>query len=346
VNINIFLLIMFVVSLAARAEPAAPDPSASPTPTPSPVAGQPTTQAASKFDPGLLGGNNPVLTDQEKAGVAITQAWRDKSYETMVGQPGANSSVQFRFGESLPSIVCAILQVTDIELQPGEVVSYINLGDSTRWSVESALSGSGSDQVEHLIVKPRDIGLSTSLVVTTDRRTYHMLLVSDAADFMHCVTFLYGDAGRAPAPEMASATPAPSPSTSDAPRRQSHADGKQALLVSRVPEDDADESYTVSGNADWKPVEVYSKNGKTFLEMPSSVRHKEAPVLFEEKKAGWFHHNKVLVNYRVHGRWYVVDRVLDRATLISGVGSGQEKVDIRHVDNAKVKITERGPDEK
>jgi type IV secretion system protein TrbG len=102
----------------------------------------------------------------------------------------------------------------------------------------------------------------------------------------------------------------------------------------------------VSGNADWKPVEVYSKNGKTFLEMPSSVRHKEAPVLFEEKKAGWFHHNKVLVNYRVHGRWYVVDRVLDRATLISGVGSGQEKVDIRHVDNAKVKITERGPDEK
>ena len=152
-NINIFLLIMIVVSLAARAEPAAPDPSASPTPTPSSVGGQPTTQA-SKFDPGLLGGNNPVLTDQEKAGVAITQAWRDKSYETMVGQPGANSSVQFRFGESLPSIVCAILQVTDIELQPGEVVTYINLGDSTRWSVESALSGSSSDQVEHLIVKP------------------------------------------------------------------------------------------------------------------------------------------------------------------------------------------------
>jgi hypothetical protein len=82
VNINIFLLIMFAVSLAARAEP---DPSPSPSPTPSPVAGQPTTQAASKFDPGLLGGNNPVLTDQEKAGVAITQAWRDKSYETMVG---------------------------------------------------------------------------------------------------------------------------------------------------------------------------------------------------------------------------------------------------------------------
>jgi len=84
-------------------------------------------------------------------------------------------------------------------------------------------------------------------------------------------------------------------------------------------------------------VEVYSKNGKTYLEMPSSVRHKEAPVLFEERKAGWFHHEKILVNYRVHGKWYVVDRVLDKATLVSGVGSGQEKVDIRHVDNATVK---------
>ena len=66
---------------------------------------------------------------------------------------------QFRYGESLPSIVCAILQVTDIELQPGEVITHINVGDSTRWSVESAVSGSGSEQVEHIIVKPRESGL-------------------------------------------------------------------------------------------------------------------------------------------------------------------------------------------
>jgi type IV secretion system protein VirB9 len=103
-------------------------------------------------------------------------------------------------------------------------------------------------------------------------------------------------------------------------------------FVAREQVDDADESYVVSGKAEWKPVEVYSKDGKTYIEMPDSVRHKEAPVLFEEKKAGWFHHNMVLVNYRVHGKWYVVDRVLDKATLVSGVGSGQEKVSIEHVD--------------
>jgi hypothetical protein len=126
-----FLLLALTLSAHADRPPAEP----SPTPQESP--------SGSKFDSGLLGGSNPVLTEEERAGVAITQAWRDKSYSTMVGQAGANSSVKFRFGESLPSIVCAILQVTDIELQPGEQVTHINLGDSTRWSVESALSGSG-----------------------------------------------------------------------------------------------------------------------------------------------------------------------------------------------------------
>jgi len=178
--------------------------------------------------------------------------------------------------------------------------------------------------------------------VTTDRRTYHLLLRSDETEFMHDVTFLYdGDSpSRATPPRIASATPAPSPApvSADPPVHSARGDGKQARLVSRVVADHADESYTVTGQADWKPVEVYNKDGKTYLEMPAEVKHKEAPVLFEEKRAGWFHHQKVLVNYRVHGRWYVVDRVLDNATLVSGVGASQEKVDIRHI--AKPKATE------
>jgi VirB8 protein len=64
----------------------------------------PSPSPASKFDSDLLGGSNPVLTDQEKAGVDITRAWRDKSLETMVGHAGDNASVEFGFGESLPSI--------------------------------------------------------------------------------------------------------------------------------------------------------------------------------------------------------------------------------------------------
>jgi type IV secretory pathway VirB9-like protein len=171
----------------------------------------------------------------------------------------------------------------------------------------------------------------------TDRRVYHLLLVSDQTDFMHCVSFVYRDSP--PPSTVAVTTVSPSPTPPVAPaaptRRRGAADGKQVRLISKEPADDADGSYAVRGKADWKPVQVYSKDGKTYLEMPSSMRHKEAPVLFEEKRSGWFHHEKILANYRVHGKWYVVDRVLDNASLVSGVGAGQQKVDIRHIDNAR-----------
>jgi P-type conjugative transfer protein TrbG len=301
-----------------------------------PPSGQPTS--SSKFDSSLLGGTNPTLTQQEQAGVAVTQAWKDKSYQTLMSKPGSNASVEFQFGESLPSIVCAVLQVTDIELQGGEVVTHVNLGDSTRWTVESAMSGSGSSQVSHLIVKPRDIGLSTSLIVTTDRRTYHLLLVSDEAEFMHDVTFVYGSP---PTPVVTAATPEPTPAKvakDPPPRRKKQSEGKQAV-ASREPADGADENYVIKGKPDWKPVSAYSKDGKTYIEMPPSVKHREAPVLFEEKRSGLFGHKKDLCNYRVHGKWYVVDRVLDSATLVNGVGAGQQRVTIQH---AKTKEANSG----
>jgi P-type conjugative transfer protein TrbG len=290
---------------------------------------------ASKFDQDLLGGTNPTLTPQEKDGVAVTQAWKDKSL--VVSQPGVSSSVQFKFGENYPTVVCAILNVTDVELQAGEIVTHVNLGDSARWTVESAISGSGANQVQHLVIKPRDIGLSTSLVVMTDRRTYHILLVSDNKDFCHDVQFVYpAEAASLVASRTPSATPVKVAKADPLPRKK-QATGKQ--VVSREPVDDADENYVIQGKPSWRPISAYSKDGHTYLQMPKSALHGESPVLFEEKKSGMFHHSKDLVNYRVHGRWYVCDRVLDSATLVSGVGSSQQRVTIRH---SKVKEVASG----
>jgi type IV secretion system protein TrbG len=331
-----------------EADTPAATPAATPalSPSPTPAAGQasPTpspsveSSPASTFNSQLLGGKEPELDAEERAGIEITAAWRQRSYESMVSQAGTSGSVMFRYGQSYPSIVCAILQVTDIELEPGEIVTQVNVGDTTRWSVESAVSGSGGDQTQHLIVKPRDIGLTTSLVVTTDHRTYHLMLVSDEKEFMHSVRFVYDHEKREQPASTPTAAPAPTPqqvATDPPPRRHHKPDGKRVAFVEA---DDTDNGYVVSGQADWKPVSVYSKGGKTYIEMPDSVRHKEAPVLFEETRKGWFHHEKILVNYRVKGRWYVVDKVIDKGTLVSGVGSNQTRVDIRHVETKKTTV--------
>lgn len=320
------------------AEPSPAVTSAAPVASPTATSGvEPASASASPstFSSQLLGGKEPELDAQERAGVEITNAWRQRSYESMISQPGTSGSVLFRYDQSYPSIVCAILQVTDIELEPGEVVTQVNVGDTTRWSVESAVSGSGSEQTQHLIVKPRDIGLTTSLVVTTDHRTYHLMLVSDEKGFMHWVRFVYDHEKTAqpastPMPAVAAPAPMPQRVAADPPRRRP--DGKRVALMEA---DDTDDGYVVSGKADWRPVAVYSKGGKTYIEMPASVRHKEAPVLFEETRKGLFHHEKILVNYRVKGRWYVVDKVIDKGTLVSGVGGGQTKVDICHVETKK-----------
>jgi len=316
---------------AAGQAAATPSPSVEASPGVANAAPTAAPTPASSFNSQLLGGKEPELDAQERAGVEITAAWRQRSYESMVSQAGTSGSVMFRYGQSYPSIVCAILEVTDIELEPGEVVTEVNVGDTTRWS--------------HLIVKPRDIGLTTSLVVTTDHRTYHLMLVSDEKEFMHSVRFVYDHEKREQPASTSTAALAPTPqqvATDPPPQRHQKPDGKRVAFVEA---DDTDNGYVVSGQADWKPVTVYSKGGKTYIEMPDSVRHKEAPVLFEETRKGWFHHEKILVNYRVKGRWYVVDKVIDNGVLVSGVGSNQTRVDIRHVETKKPVTTVKGGEE-
>jgi P-type conjugative transfer protein TrbG len=108
-----------------------------------------------------------------------------------LGHDGADGKVIFLFGETQPSVVCSPLQVCDIELQGGEIVRDVLVGDTVRWKVEPATSGATGGQAIHLIVKPSEAGLVTSMVVTTSRRTYHIQLKSHPSQYMARVGFEY-----------------------------------------------------------------------------------------------------------------------------------------------------------
>ncbi|MBV9391737.1 MAG: TrbG/VirB9 family P-type conjugative transfer protein [Verrucomicrobia bacterium] len=68
--------------------------------------------------------------------------------------------------QEIPSIVCAVLQVTDVSLEPGEAILSVYTGDNLRWSDESVVSGKGAHQQPNLSIQPFDRGLVTSVVVT------------------------------------------------------------------------------------------------------------------------------------------------------------------------------------
>jgi hypothetical protein len=82
-------------------------------------------------------------------------------------------------------------RVSDLILQPGEVITSIAAGDTARWTIGDTSSGSGEAKRVHVLVKPFSAGLSTNLVIATDRRTYHLQLSSTVGTAMAGISWSY-----------------------------------------------------------------------------------------------------------------------------------------------------------
>jgi type IV secretion system protein VirB9 len=208
-----------------------------------------------------------------------------------------------------------VLQVCDVALQPGENVNGMNVGDP-RYTVEPAVTGSGAGQVLHLILKPLDVGLDTTLVLTTDRRTYHFRLRSSRSALMPFVSFTYPEDAMAKWDAI---------KAHEVKVRKDNTIPQTGEYLGNL-----DFNYTVSGSTRWKPTRVYNDGRKTIIEMPSTMQQSEAPALLVVRKDGGLFTDAEtqMVNYRVQGDRYIVDTIFDKAILVSGVGSSQDKVTI------------------
>lgn len=263
-----------------------------------------------------FGGKNPELTAPEREALRLARKWGGNSASGVKPVAGPNGAVRFVFGAQQPSIVCAVLQVCDVALQAGEQVNSIHLGDTARWTVEPAITGSGAAETQHLILKPMDVGLETSLVVTTNRRTYHVKLRSHRTEYMPQVAFTYPEDALAKWDAVR---------TREAREREAQTLPHTGEYLGHLSFD-----YEVSGATRWKPVRVYNDGRKTIIEMPAAMAQTEAPTLLVVRKEGGLvsDDETVLVNYRVQGDRYIVDTIFDQAILIAGVGSRQDRVTI------------------
>ena len=261
-----------------------------------------------------LTGPNSRLTPKEQQGIRYGRQWVDNPD---LPARGADGSVVFVFGSTLPVVVCAPLYVCDLMLQSGEVVNDLHLGDGVRWQITPAAQGSGDGVITHVMIKPTDIGLVTNLVITTDRRAYTVKLVSRRTDWMPRVSFFYPDDVRAEWGAYRA--------------RQDASREAAALAAPEVGAANLDFAYSISGdNPSWRPIRVYSNGAKTYIQFPREVAHGDLPALVALGDDGglFTEPSKQLVNYRyVNGR-FEVDKVLQQAALISGVGWDQVTVKI------------------
>ena len=257
-----------------------------------------------------------TLTPQEQVGVKMTDDWAAKSADFQ-SQSNVNGSVVLTFNSALPTLTAAVLELTDVELQPGEAVTSVNVGDTARWVIAVTNSQEGELQRAHLIIKPLDEGLKTSLVVTTTKRTYHLLLQSSFDRFMHYVTFTY--------PEDPEAAALQQKRDAELAALQKTAVRSRADAQARLPKPSSPGppvptiAYRIEGDAPWQPLYAYTDGVKTYIQMPPTMSQSEAPSLLVLRRGkGLWGDDKVIVNYRVQHNRYIVDSVIDRAVLVIG----------------------------
>jgi type IV secretion system protein VirB9 len=192
--------------------------------------------------------------------------------------------------------------VTDIALQPGETLVAVAAGDTARWVIGDTSSGSGDTRRTHVLVKPHAAGLATNLVVTTDRRTYYLKLTATPTTAMAAVSWTYPADALLALRAAAPAAPAAPPASVETDLARLHF------------------GYAIAGaRVAWRPLRAFDDGRQTYIEFPATIATGEAPPLFiigADDAAE-------LVNYRMRGRFYVVDRIFDVAELRLGTRNPQ-----------------------
>ncbi len=266
-------------------------------PEPLPLPGQ------LKPEPATLASPSPA-TDKQPPTVRVDAANRAARLEPKAG--GYVNAVQvypFTPG-ALYRLYAAPDQVSDVALQPGEQLVAVSAGDTVRWVVGDTKSGSGVAEQMHILVKPIAAGLKTNLVITTDRRAYHLELESTDRTYMAAVSWTY------PHDQLIALR-----------QRNERSHVAEASTVERgLNIDKLRFRYEITGdNPPWRPTRAFDDSSKVYIQFPNRIDQGEAPPLFVLGPSG----GAELVNYRVRGNYYMVDRLFAAAELRLGTDPQQ-----------------------
>ena len=255
----------------------------------------------------------PVEASDPQARIAVANA-AARVQPTRAGYLNAVQVYPFAEG-SLYQLYAAPGQVTDIALQEGEHLvgpGPVAAGDTVRWIIGDTESGAGPTRRVHILVKPTRAELTTNLVINTDRRTYHLELRSAERTYMASVSWQYAaDPLIAVKAQVAAEAAVPVDAGVDLTRLRFR--------------------YRIEGDRPpWRPLSAFDDGRKVYIEMPAGLVQGEAPPLFVLGADG----KGELVNYRVRGTYYVVDRLFGAAELRLG-GAHQQVVRVVRTDTGR-----------
>jgi type IV secretion system protein VirB9 len=178
-----------------------------------------------------------------------------------------------------------------IELSQGEAVETISMGDTVAWQVVP----SGN----RIFIKPMEANATTNMTLITNKRTYYFELhaeeIAEINDpkMVFTVRFLY--------PDESSSSPIQQVSTSLAPDADDP-DNRDKLNF----------NYTLSGSELVAPLKIFDDGEFTYFEFRN--KNAEIPAFFTVDSDN----RESVVNYRVAGKYIVVEKVSQQFTLRHG----------------------------
>lgn len=251
----------------------------------------------------------------DEAVVAAVQRWQQTGRaKPIVSDDGV---VFYPFGQYQAKVICSPIRVCDIALQAGEKITDTpSTGDSVRWDIFKSISGANDKKISHVVVKPKDVDLETNLIVRTDRRVYHIELISrNDGEYINQVAFYYpNDIQNNWRDEELKDT-----------EEKTQVVAQKDVSECAADIDHFDTAYDIrGGTTTTKPRLVYNNGVKTCILMPDESKSWEAAAFVVISKDD----KKQLTNYRVLKNWYVIDKVFEHGALLIGENGSDSRVDI------------------
>lgn len=203
-----------------------------------------------------------------------------------INSQGNSTMVFAYYPDQLYKIYCRKGYLTDLAFKKGETIKFVGGGDTAGWMVNNT----EVDGVPHLYIKPVVDVSTTNLIVTTNKRSYQ-LIINTSDWYNPMVRWSYG------------------------------AEDKEANLVKQKRDErvvtgnirgnveNLDFDYKVDGHGE-KPVMIFSDGEQTYIKF-SREPEKKVPLFVRERGKK----QMALVNYRIKDNYYIVEKVFDMAQL-------------------------------
>ena len=214
----------------------------------------------------------------------------------------------------------------DIELEPGEHVKAVILGNEPLWDYLVWESNQQQEPLQHVTIGPRVSQARTNAIIGTDRRTYHLELLSTAkSEYTRSAKFYY------PRERLRQfqATQRTKSKQSTPPAKSDSNPGLPYQYVSF--------SWEITSDSDvsWKPIRVFDDRAHIYLYFPEEIRFENLPGIYTPSSNGelsqpiWRTVRADTGSSRDKGTYIVVDGMFDELRLVGEVRGEQRSVVIR-----------------